>query len=190
MGLGVVLLPVQAQAALVNVAQSSEGGVASQSSTGFGGVASRGNDGNTNGVYGGGSVTHTQSEAGAWWQVDLGELRVLESIMLFNRIDCCGDRLDNFRVSVWVGNPNAAGIEAFGQDYSIAGGVPGSLDVDLVALTGDAVIGDFVRVELNDTNFLALAEVQAFTEIPEPASVATLALALAGFGFRRSRRPR
>ena len=59
------------RADLVNVAPQ---GTASQSTTGFGGNAARANDGNTNGVFGGGSITHSAADdPEPTWEVDLGE---------------------------------------------------------------------------------------------------------------------
>lgn len=52
-------------------------GAASQSSTDYGGVAANAIDGNTNGVFNKGSVTHTEAEDNPWWQVDLGDDYVL-----------------------------------------------------------------------------------------------------------------
>lgn len=75
-------------------------GVAKQSSTGYGGLAKFGIDGNTNGVYSGRSITHTDSEKDPWWEVDLKDTYPIEKIVLWNRTDCCRERLDNIIVSV------------------------------------------------------------------------------------------
>ena len=49
-------------------------GKATQSTTDFGGVASRANDGNTDGNYANQSVTHTlNNDSEAWWQLELKE---------------------------------------------------------------------------------------------------------------------
>ena len=45
---------------------------AKQSSTDFGGDASRALDGNTNSSYSQQSITHTKFENQPWWEVDLG----------------------------------------------------------------------------------------------------------------------
>ena len=75
--------------------------VASQSSTNGAGVASRAIDGNYNGAWNGNSVTHTlPADATAYWQVDLGQARLISDITLFNRTDCCAGRLSNFTVRV------------------------------------------------------------------------------------------
>ena len=74
---------------------------AKQSSTKFGGVASKAVDGITNGHYAQGSVTHTAGhkthvvkpgspihavDPEAWWQVDLGSTQPVGGIKLWNRI--------------------------------------------------------------------------------------------------------
>ena len=71
----------------VNLALASNGGVATQSSTrAAGGAASRAIDGNTNGSFGGNSVTHTdQATPFTWWQVELAVHSAIDEIVLFNR---------------------------------------------------------------------------------------------------------
>lgn len=69
-----------------------------QSSTAFGGVAARAVDGNLDGVFGHGSVTHTTEEAEPYWQVDLGAAHYIDEIRLYNRTDCCSDRLKDLVV--------------------------------------------------------------------------------------------
>jgi hypothetical protein len=77
-------------------------GHASQSSTAFGGDASRAIDGNTEGdFFKAQSVSHTEAQTDPWWEVDLGAVTSVERIVIWNRTDNgLGSRLDNFRVSV------------------------------------------------------------------------------------------
>ncbi|MEL6844688.1 MAG: discoidin domain-containing protein, partial [Bacteroidota bacterium] len=78
-----------------------QGKYAEQSSTGFGGIASRAVDGNTNGNWSGGSVAHTDKTAQPWWQVDLGSLANITDIHLYNRTNsCCTSRMSNFYILV------------------------------------------------------------------------------------------
>jgi hypothetical protein len=56
------------------------GKTASQSSTVLGATASRANDGNTDGNYADGSVSHTNYENQPWWQVDLGSSQQITSV--------------------------------------------------------------------------------------------------------------
>jgi len=55
-------------------------------------------DGNTNGDFGAGSVTHTYDSYQPWWQVDLGAATPISTIDIWNRTGCCPDRLSNFYV--------------------------------------------------------------------------------------------
>ncbi len=69
----------------VNVAKS---GKASQSSTAYGGDASRAIDGNTDGRFDKNSVSHTaEGDKNPWWEVDLGTEMVVDRIRLWNRTD-------------------------------------------------------------------------------------------------------
>ena len=71
-----------------------------QSTTGYGGVAGRAVDGNSNPSYGGGSCTHTHRQKGAWWRVDLGRVWAVGKVKITNRGDCCSGRLRAFEVRV------------------------------------------------------------------------------------------
>jgi hypothetical protein len=81
-------------------------GAATQSSTDYDGPAKLAIDGNTNGHYfEAKSTTHTKTEDGPWWEVDLGAATPVARIMIWNRTD--GDteaRLNNFRVSLLDGD--------------------------------------------------------------------------------------
>jgi hypothetical protein len=73
-----------------------------QSSTDYDGPPEKAIDGNTNGQYfEAKSTTHTRTEENPWWEVDLGSLRELDRIAIWNRTDgAVGARLANFRVAV------------------------------------------------------------------------------------------
>ncbi len=90
----------------VNLAK---GRKASQSSVAAGGVPQRAVDGNKNGNFRNKSVTHTKDQVRPWWQVDLGGRFQIDTIRLYNRTDCCGQRLNNAVVMVsdkpFRGNP-------------------------------------------------------------------------------------
>jgi RHS repeat-associated protein len=76
------------------------GKTASQSSTVLGATASRANDGNTDGNFADGSVSHTDFQNQPWWQVDLGSSQQITSVSVWNRTDCCQSRTSNFNVIV------------------------------------------------------------------------------------------
>jgi hypothetical protein len=87
-----------------------------QSTTGWGGIASRAVDGNTNGNFWNNSVTHTSgTEENPWWILDLGSGiatfgTAIDKIVIYNRTDCCAERLDHFYF-VMSDNPITPGID-------------------------------------------------------------------------------
>jgi hypothetical protein len=119
-------------------------------------------DGNTNGAWSGGSVTHTaQPESEAWWQVDLEGSHEIGEIAIWNRTDsCCRDRLSNYYVFVSeepfasgsvAGTLAQPGVQAFFEEQTA--GSPTRLPVD--------TIGRYVRVQLtSQSDPLSLAEVE------------------------------
>lgn len=118
----------------------------SQSSTGSEGVSSRAVDGNLSGYWPDGSITHTLEESQPWWQVDLQHVSFIGDILLANRTDCCSDRLSNFTVSV----SNDGSTWQFYSHPGAAGAIT-SIPVNRT--------GRFVKVQLDGTGVLSLAEV-------------------------------
>jgi hypothetical protein len=57
-------------------------------------------DGQTNGIFSDGYLTHTDLDGNAWWQVDLGTSTSVGSIVIWNRTECCGFRLSDYWVFV------------------------------------------------------------------------------------------
>jgi hypothetical protein len=83
------LAEIQAFAGGENVAQK---GAAKLSSTGFGGVAPRLIDGNTNGDYEKNSVAHTDDgDKAPFAEIDLGSEKMLHEVVLWNRTDANTD---------------------------------------------------------------------------------------------------
>lgn len=74
---------------------------ATQSSTGFGGEAMRGNDGNTDGNYEQNSVTHTaEGNDDPWWEVDLGKSETITRIVFWNRLGQVANRADGAIITI------------------------------------------------------------------------------------------
>lgn len=92
------------------ISNVARGKTATQSSTYGGAAASRAIDGNTNGNFNAGSVTHTNPDANAYWQVDLGQKFFVVSVDVFNRTDCCNTRLANAKVQL-IGDGGAVVME-------------------------------------------------------------------------------
>lgn len=75
-------------------------GKATQSSVAFEGAPQRAIDGNLNQVYTGNSVTHTNQEKNPWWMVDLGGVKDVGRINIYNRAESLEGRLDGAIVEV------------------------------------------------------------------------------------------
>ncbi|WP_025744037.1 carbohydrate-binding protein [Aquimarina pacifica] len=130
-------------------------GTAEQSSTNYGAEASRAIDGNTNGTFNSGSVTHTNADQTPYWQVTLDSEYSIGDINIFGRTDdCCLERLSNFTVMVYDSNGERTFVKTFSEypDPSItinAGGVNGNL----------------IRIRSNLSQALSLAEVEVYRAV-------------------------
>lgn len=135
-------------------------------------------DGNTNGNYNACTMTHTNNEAQPWWRVDLLGTYTLSRIVLWNRTDCCGDRLSNFNVSV----------SADAQNWTAVHTQPGAAGASLTIETPGRT-ARYVKVQLTGTGYLGLAEVQVFGNqvpgtptfpLPDLSYVADLTVVMSG----------
>jgi hypothetical protein len=132
-----------------------------QSSDPIGASASRANDGNTDGNFWDGSVNHTDfgfvsGEAdwpGQYWFVDLGSEKSVDAINIFNRTDCCTERLSHYNVlafdssqGLWKVISNHSGDDTTGVSFF-------RWPVSLVKT-------EYVMIAKTDQNYLHLAEVQ------------------------------
>jgi glucose/arabinose dehydrogenase/azurin len=76
-------------------------GKARQSSVSNGGEAARAIDGRTDASYGSGTQTHSQeNEARPWWELDLGSEQPIESLMIWNRTEGLGNRLEGYTLTI------------------------------------------------------------------------------------------
>lgn len=129
--------------AQTNVAR---GKPASQSSTAYGGDASRAVDGNTNGNYGANSVTHTNSGAREYWQVDLRGPYTITQIVIHHRTDCCTDRLPGATLQII-------------RDGVVVWSSPISTTGPISTFQVPPQVGNMVRVTNRSNSTLELAEV-------------------------------
>jgi YVTN family beta-propeller protein len=137
------------------------GKAATQSSTFGGALAARAVDGNPDSTFGGSSLSHTNSEANAWWEVDLGATYRTHAVRLRNRTDCCSDRLTNFYVLASATPMAGRSLEELLADPGVTS-VPVGGTAPPVQLLMLATRARYVRVELTGTNYLTLAEVEVY----------------------------
>ena len=152
-----------------------QGKAATQSSTlpGYAGAgAGSAADGNTDGSFYDGSVTATNADSNAWWQVDLGAPSAVNSVVVWNRTDCCGSRLSDYWVFVsntpfLASDTPATLANRAGTFASHQTAAPNPSTTILVGMQGR-----YVRVQLSDTDYLSLAEVQVLGTGPPSSNLA------------------
>ena len=116
------------------------------------------NDGDINKQNKGGNIIMcTDRQANPWWEVDLQGTYNIQEIKLYNRINCCPDRLANFTVLV-SNTPftaNAGGM-VFTKNQAAPSGQGGK-----GTYKGNAT-GRYVRIYLENTNYLSIPEIEIF----------------------------
>ncbi|MEP3837806.1 MAG: T9SS type A sorting domain-containing protein [Algibacter sp.] len=143
-------------------------GAAVQSTTDYGGLANRAIDGNTNGNFGSGSVTHTDpSDNDAWWQVSLTNEKAIGDIKIYNRTGQQSyiDRLSDFAVYVYDSN----GTETFSQIFTNDPPNPSK------TIDAGGVLGKIIKVvQLDNTVALSLAEVEVYEYVAPTIAIFTI----------------
>ena len=69
-------------------------GKARQPTTFNNATADKAIDGKTSGAFSEGSVSHTESGSYIWWELDLGADQEITKIVIYNRTDCCAERIN------------------------------------------------------------------------------------------------
>ncbi|WP_010180046.1 galactose-binding domain-containing protein [Aquimarina agarilytica] len=129
--------------------------IATQSSTLFDLNASFAVDGDRN------NFNHTDEDANAWLEIDLGDRFNINQVTIWNRLDCCADRLREYQLFISdqafsstdiVTTANQPGVGVFFQsDMALR---PTSVGLNR--------IGRYVRVQLIGTGILHIAEIEVF----------------------------
>jgi len=147
-----------------------------QSSTDYGGVASRAVDGNTDGVFANGSVTFADGGQQAWWQVDMAILPAVHAVQLWNRTDAAPDRLSDFYVFLSEdqfssNDPDVLRLDPSVWHYYHEGAAERLTTIawsdfrnhlDEAPERSGELTGRYLRVQLTSDRPLSLAEVQVW----------------------------
>lgn len=135
-----------------------------QSSTSSdGGSSNLAVDNDLNGNFNNGSVTKTNNETNAWWQVDLESIIDINLIKIYNRTDESTDRLSNFYVFISNTDLSERSFNDVLQDCNVdniyvSGEAPAVLNIP------KTVSARYIKIQLSDSNVLSLAEVQIYNE--------------------------
>ena len=118
-------------------------------------------DGNTDGVLANGSLAATGTEANAWWEVDLAGQKTVHAVRLWNRTDCCADRLANYHVLLSATPMTGRTLAQLLADAAVRRvSVPGTSG--RLTTLDFAGSGRYLRVQLAGTNNLQLADVEVY----------------------------
>ena len=140
---------------------------ATQSSTIGTGVARLAVDGHLNPYYSNTwntSVTLTNADPQAWWQVDLGGASFVSKIIIYNRLDAYSERLSNFYVLTSLDPLVSDRLQDVLEDPNVHKIHVDSVEVSITVYP--AVTAQYVRIQLAGTNYLSLAEVQVWGYAP------------------------
>ncbi|XP_071119751.1 pentraxin fusion protein-like [Haliotis cracherodii] len=139
------------QATSENIAQSKP---VSSSHYSYGGVPERGNDGNFDGRFGGGSCVlgeKTLADPFPWWQINLQAPYCVELVAITNRADAFQWRLHNFTVSVYIEDPTTTPT----AEAKVCAVYPGTVGAGAreVLPCGSRVRGQYLRIQKNEMRF-------------------------------------
>ncbi|XP_033112683.1 uncharacterized protein LOC117113459 [Anneissia japonica] len=137
----------------------SEGRIATQSSVGWGGDPEKGVDGFKATHYGYRTCTHTQKQAENWWMVDLGNSYAIGKVRIYNRADCCRERLNGATIHVGDDVKGMLTNAQCGESIADADTSAGSV---IDRQCSPVLNGRYVSVSLPN-NYLSLCEVEVFS---------------------------
>jgi parallel beta-helix repeat protein len=124
-----------------------------QSSNQFGRDGSEAVDGSRDGNFNHGSVSCTDNMPYPFWQVDLEFIYSVDRIAIYNRTDCCPERLRDFVIEKSVDGKN------FSPVVHHSGNAGEVLELDL-----NGQKARYLRVSMNRYEFLSIAEFEVYGE--------------------------
>ena len=128
-----------------------------QSSTAYGGTSNRAVDGNRDASWGSGTITHTSitnTQGDNWWHVDLADEYPIDRVDIYNRLDCCSDRLSGAKVELL----DATTLGVVATDFVDAD----TTDKALLTLSFGNAVARYVKVSVPGNVYLSMAEVEVY----------------------------
>ena len=127
---------------------------------GFAAIGVDGDKDGTRGPWENASLVHTQSEDNPWWEVDLESIARIQTVKIYNRTDCCQDRMNNFFL-LFSDEP----IDPE-KEFSDLLNEPGITALNFIDPVGDSLFlevgttGRYMRIQLGSANLLHFAEIE------------------------------
>ncbi|XP_061468224.1 fucolectin-like [Rhineura floridana] len=127
------------------------------------GAASKAVDGNCGGDwFKDGSCTHTGFEMEPWWYVDLGDQYAISAVVVKNRGDCCGERLQGAQIRV------GDSVADHGKSSPLSGTITDTRLGSVSTLYCNWLKGRYVSIRIPGwAEFLHVCEVEVYGTKPE-----------------------
>ncbi len=133
-----------------------------------GAPAERAVDGNTNGEFSLGSVSHTLRDTNAWLEIDLGTVEPIDHVTVWNRTDCCGYCLQDYWLFIseqpFLASDTAADLNRRAGTWARQNFIPSPRGI----IKTEGIRGRYVRIQLPGDAvtikecFLSIAEIEVF----------------------------
>jgi len=121
-------------------------------------------DGNTNGVWGALSCACTKSEVNPWFAMDLGKERTVYKVEIFNRKDCCPDRLTGINLGVTNEDPRKVAPIVNGN-YKVCARYYGQTGAGEKRVMECGLRGKYLIIQLETPGqYLTMCEVKVYGE--------------------------
>ena len=114
-------------------------------------------DGNTNQQYPGGSCTHTLLDYENWIRIDLENRAVVNSVTIYNRADCCSERLTDASIDLASDADNIVNKQICTEFYQIK-----TANQIENFKCNPSTNGIFVRLTIHSYNILTVCEMQVW----------------------------
>ncbi|XP_025031055.1 uncharacterized protein LOC103053962 [Python bivittatus] len=121
------------------------------------GSADKAVDGDCNGDWYHGSCTHTKYDKDPWWYVDLGDSYKISVVIVGNREDCCGERIN--QAEIRLGDT----LEDHGKSNPLCGIVLNTSPGSVTTIYCNEQQGRYVSVHLVGRQYLSLCEVEVYS---------------------------
>lgn len=131
-----------------------------QGSTHGWGISELAVDNNVDGNYFNQSVTHTLSEN--WWEVDLGGIKDIKEVQIWNRTDCCEDRLRDYYILFSTDSFSTNNLPELLSTPNITSYFQSETASCPTVVTFNQQPARFMRIQLQDDQSLSLAEVKIY----------------------------